>query len=220
MVFFWIVLYGLVFHLSSWPIPPRIVSLCFAAFDAALLWWCCIEKRRKPLGMTVPVLRGKDLGYLLPLLSLPLWQLFLFRSPASNLLPLLTAVLAEELLFRGFLLQYLCRKSVKLSLFGTAALFALLHGLNYWGSYEPVYVALQVVTAFSAGLFWALLRLHSGSLLPCLLAHFLINLTAVPDAITIPPFSPGLLICCLLMLCCCIPLYHRIIHGGTYETIH
>ena len=216
MVFFWIILYGFIFHLASQPFAP----LCFVAFDAALLWWCCTGKRRERLGITVPVLRGKEWGYLLPLLLLPVWQLCLFRTLASDLLPLATAVLAEELLFRGFLLPCLCRRSVNLGVFGTALLFALLHGLNYLGGYEPIYVALQVVTAFSAGLFWALLRLRSRSLLPCLLAHFLINLTAVPDAVTVPLFFYGLLVCCLLMVCCSIPLYRRVIHGGTYETIH
>ncbi len=222
MLFLWIILYGLVFRLSSLPLPPWVFPLCLLLFSAALLWWCCSGQRRKHLGLTLPVLFGKGLlWYLLVLLALPAWQLYTFRTVAADFLPLLTAVLAEELFFRGFLLQRLCRRSVLAGALGSAMLFAALHGMNYLAGYEPTYVELQILTAFSAGLFWGLLRLRLRSLLPCLLAHFFVNLTAAaPSAVDISLLFPGLFICCVLMIGSSIPLYQRIIHGGTYETVY
>ena len=70
---------------------------------------------------------------------------------------------AEELLFRGALFE-------PLGLFGTTGLFAVVHIVptkTLWWRY-PIF-------AFAAGLFLGLLREGTGSVIPPMIAHFVVN---------------------------------------------
>ena len=217
MLFLWIILYGLLFYLAELPLPQWVSPVCMVAFSAALVLWCCGGQRRRQLGLTTPVPVGKGWGwYALVLLALPPWQMCVIRSVAVDaLLPLFTAVLAEELFFRGFLLERLCRRSCLLGVVGSAALFAALHSVNFLAGCDSAYVTVQILTALVAGVYWGLIRLRFQSLLPCVIAHLLVNLTgAAPTAAALPRLLPGLCVCCVLMAGSSVLLYKRISDGG------
>lgn len=85
----------------------------------------------------------------------------------------LQPALIEEWLCRGVLWIALSRISSKgVTVFSSAALFALMHGLN--GGY-----LFELPHRFLAGLGLGFLRLKTGSLLPCILAHGAWNLAAI-----------------------------------------
>ena len=133
----------------------------------------------------------------------------------DEIVPILTAVVAEELLFRGFLPECLCRPSRLSGVVGSAVLFAALHSVNFLAGGDPVYVTVQILTALVAGIYWGLIRLRFQSLLPCMMAHLLVNLTGTaPEAAVLPHLLPGLCVCCLLMAGGSIALYKRISDGG------
>lgn len=75
----------------------------------------------------------------------------------------------EELFFRGWMLRgFLANYSVKKSLWLSALIFALFH-LNPW----------QGLVAFPLGLLFGWWLLRTGSLLPGMIGHFVVNLTNV-----------------------------------------
>jgi membrane protease YdiL (CAAX protease family) len=84
------------------------------------------------------------------------------------LLPVvIVAPVAEELFFRGLLLRcYLARYSVTTAVWASAVLFAVFH-LNPW----------QGIVALPLGLAYAWLVLQTGSVLPSMLSHAMVNLS-------------------------------------------
>jgi membrane protease YdiL (CAAX protease family) len=84
----------------------------------------------------------------------------------------------EEVAFRGivltvFLRKYSQRKSIIFSSLG----FGSMHLLNLAMGREPVWVAGQVVWAFSIGLFYGYVFVRTRSLLPSMIVHYLGNVT-------------------------------------------
>ncbi len=80
----------------------------------------------------------------------------------------------EEVIFRGFVLKGLLRKSgtvtaVLLSSFA----FGLLHLLNLLEGGEPVLIGAQIISAMGIGAVLAAVTLRSGSLWPAIVLHFL-----------------------------------------------
>ncbi|MES2595140.1 MAG: type II CAAX endopeptidase family protein [Verrucomicrobiota bacterium] len=88
--------------------------------------------------------------------------------PALNVLCLvILAPLAEELFFRGWMLRgFAAHYSKNKAIWFTAIIFGLFH-LNPW----------QFVVAVPIGVIFASLTLKTGSLLPGLVGHFIVNLT-------------------------------------------
>jgi membrane protease YdiL (CAAX protease family) len=84
----------------------------------------------------------------------------------------------EEVAFRGivltvFLSRYSERKSIVFSSLG----FGLMHLLNLAMGRELVWVAGQIVWAFSIGLFYGYAFIRTRSLLPSMIVHYLGNVT-------------------------------------------
>ena len=85
----------------------------------------------------------------------------------------LTAGICEELLFRGFLIRFLHESSLALPIAGALAVSSVLFGLGH------VYQGRKsVITTTVGGLCFGLLFLLSGSLLPAIVLHALIDLQA------------------------------------------
>jgi membrane protease YdiL (CAAX protease family) len=112
------------------------------------------------------------------------------RGPADAALSLAAISIApavcEELLFRGFVLQALrgplgTAAAVALS----TAFFAVIH-LDFSGSGPTLY---RVPFAFAVGVGFALLRLRSGSLLPAMVAHAVVNATTFGAALQEAPVT-------------------------------
>ncbi len=77
----------------------------------------------------------------------------------------LLAPVAEELFYRGFVLRgFLSRYSRSWAVFASALLFAIAH-LNPW----------QAVLALPMGILTAWLFIQTGSLLPCIVSHAIVN---------------------------------------------
>ncbi len=125
------------------------------------------------------------------------------RTVAEGLLSVfaiaLMPALCEETLFRGVILPSLARFGAAFGLLGSALLFALIH-VDAVGSSPAFY---RVPFAFTVGLGLGALRLLTGSLLPSILAHTVLNtitfLTvflsgAASDAVDEPQLLSGALL--------------------------
>jgi len=108
--------------------------------------------------------------------------------PEAALLPLaLLSALAEEVFFRGFLIPLFARGLPEAAaLLLSALIFALFHPVPDRRAYAyPLYVGL-------AGVLFGLAYLATGSLIPGILAHYLVNAEGLLEArrgTSVPPGS-------------------------------
>jgi membrane protease YdiL (CAAX protease family) len=104
------------------------------------------------------------------------------KDLATWLNAILSAPVAEEVLFRGLVFRVLLeRLAIWSALVVSALLFALIH-LPYWwlsGAASPASLALRLGSIFAYGIFFALLYRWSGSLYAPLICHVLNNLVTV-----------------------------------------
>jgi uncharacterized protein len=126
----------------------------------------------------VPALLIASFGLTILLLEVAGWipmpesireQLSQQAATSSKLVMFLSLVVmapvAEEFFFRGLMLRgYLGRYSVNKAVWASSVVFALFH-MNLW----------QAVVALPTGLGLAWLFLRTGSLIPCVLGHMMVN---------------------------------------------
>ncbi len=183
--FIWVLAYGMLYTLCQafsklakclWITPVFMI-----VFIGILIIWIFKTGRRSNAYLNLP----KATNPIIYLFILPLFLPTLFnlisaqeiRPSFSTLILLSVAAVAEELLFRGFLLSFLSTKGRDMGIVLSSTLFALIHLANI-GELGIQSTLMQVVWAFAAGLFYAALTLRIGSILPCILAHIFTNLTS------------------------------------------
>ena len=210
MVFLWAALYGLTYTLAeriaaflssaTWPVPAAMLL-----YTLLLICWVFRSGHTRDVGLCIPSLLppGKWL-YLLPLFLLPAYNLLTADSFSTNLPAVfltLSVCVTEEIFFRGFLLRYLAKRNMAVGLLLTNILFALFHLVNLTRGADPGYTLVQTVCAFAAGLCYSTATIQSGSLLPCMAAHFLTNITGSDASVPSALESAGLWLCIAAYLC-------------------
>lgn len=86
---------------------------------------------------------------------------------------------AEEAIFRGLMLNALKPQGTWTAVIVTSLLFGLSHSLNVLSGKNLADVAVQILYALSIGFAFAALVLKKGIIWPLVLAHFLIDFTAM-----------------------------------------
>ena len=172
----------------------QLLSLFNVPFDsvlviaAELLYWTALflHLRRKKLlteyGIRLPELERTCSAVIL--LIIPIWQCILYGLPAASIrewMLLLLAAMAEEMAFR-VLLPKLLTEQIHISA-GTSAVlsslvFALFHGVDLFSGVSLPVVLLQMLDAFCAGCAFCMMVKRTKSVLPPIILHTLINLTA------------------------------------------
>ncbi len=203
MIFFFIILYGLLLgagdllaHLS--PIVPLLTALGVLVYCRLMLAWVKRSGQSAEIGLVLPDIKGAgDCALLLPLLLLPVLNIFLFGltlPTLSSVLLMFGVSVAEEVFFRGFLLRFLGSLGRYGAPLMASFFFGLFHFINLAGGADPVYTVLQAFCAFGTGLAFCGVRRRFKSLVPSIAAHFLINLTGAASSVS-AAVSGSLLIC-------------------------
>ena len=100
-------------------------------------------------------------------------------NPAEVLTMALVGLL-EELLFRCLLLRGLERRlGRKATVILSSLIFGLIHGANLLVGQELAATGLQILSATAWGFLAAMVYCRGGSLLPCILAHALLDITSL-----------------------------------------
>jgi hypothetical protein len=128
--------------------------------------------------------------YFLPMLILATGNLWDGFAPSYHGLPLLIAVLSmllvgyvEELLFRGFLFKALLSEGRPAAAIVISALsFGMGHIVNLLAGQAGFETAVQMVFAVVWGFLLTMVFYKSGSLLPCILAHAMIDVFSLLGA--------------------------------------
>ncbi|MBQ8238114.1 MAG: CPBP family intramembrane metalloprotease [Oscillospiraceae bacterium] len=170
-----------------------------------LILWICRTGRAQTIGLRIPVpCSPRAWLNMLPLFLLPGYNLMTADGFAPDLPTaalMLCAAVTEEIFFRGFLLHFLARRSKTAGIYLTSILFSILHIVNLTQNIDPVYTWMQVICAFASGLCYSTVTISIGSLLPCIAAHFLTNITgsaAAPD----PGWETNVLWSCIAACIC------------------
>ena len=86
----------------------------------------------------------------------------------------------EEMLFRGFLFKAMLKDgNVKAAIIVSSVTFGLGHIMNLFTGQDLVETLNQMVFAIAIGFIFTMVYYKGGSLLPCILAHSMIDVTSV-----------------------------------------
>ena len=128
------------------------------------------------------VTNWKDYLYFIPLIliiSTNLWTGININNSYSEILfhvlTMLNVGFLEEIIFRGFLFKMMEKDNVKSAIIVSSITFGIGHIVNLLNGADLVPTLLQISYAISLGFLFVIIFYKSKSLVPCIIAHFLIN---------------------------------------------
>ena len=182
----YVVLLSLAENLSDVLTKNAAAAALCAAMTVFLFVWLGKNGLRELFGLCRPVGGARRYLYYLPLVviaSVNLWCGVTQKLPAG-----ITALYAfrmlcvgflEELIFRGFLYKALCREGETKAAIISALTFGIGHIVNLLNGAAFVPTFLQIVYAVAIGFLFIVLFRRSGSLVPCILTHGVLNSLSV-----------------------------------------
>lgn len=183
----WIVAYVVLFSLAdsqseSTGIPKLYTMFLSLVMAAVLLVFICKNGLTKYYGLCKVSGSWKDYLYFLPLFLVStcnLWQGIALPEQFLKAMPAMVAFtvagLLEELIFRGLLFKAMCRDSQKTAIIVGSLTFGVGHIVNLLTGADLLFTLLQVAYATAIGYLFITIFLKSGSIVPCIIAHCLIN---------------------------------------------
>lgn len=182
----YVVLLSLAENLSDVLTKNAAAAALCAAMTVFLFVWLGKNGLRELFGLCRPVGGARRYLYYLPLVviaSVNLWCGVTQKLPAG-----ITALYAfrmlcvgflEELIFRGFLYKALCREGETKAAIISALTFGIGHIVNLLNGAAFVPTLLQIVYAVAIGFLFIVIFRRSGSLVPCILTHGVLNALSV-----------------------------------------
>ncbi len=165
----------------------KLLTVPFGLFLAALLYGF-IRKHQlsEHFGLCPVVGSFRQFLFFLPLVaisSVNLWNgVTLNAPPGETILYILSMCLVgflEEVIFRGLLFKGLCQTSVTSAIVVSSLTFGMGHIVNLLLGEPLLDTMLQLVYASAIGFCYTAIFHTSGSILPCILSHALVNSTSI-----------------------------------------
>lgn len=217
----WIVIYVAVMGNLRANFGDGSVYSLIGVFAVSLLLTVFIVKNKlcKKYGLTF-FSDGKTYLYFVPfilLCSVNLWNGFSLHDDIPHQI---TAVLVmalvgytEEIIFRGLLFKAIEKGSTKRAIIISAVTFGAGHIVNLLTGHASLDVLLQIAYATAIGFSFVMVFYKSGSLLPCIMTHSIINMTSEFSKTDLPEKTEALFgyISCVFIL---------IVAGGYALYIH
>lgn len=165
--------------------PAMVVGLAVIAFG--LLAFVARNGLAQKYGLTRWTNNARQMLYLAPLWIVTSANLWGGVEPHYAGVGLLCAIasmalvgLVEELLFRGFLFEAMLENgSATTAIVVSAVTFGIGHIVNLFTGHALLETGVQMVFAIAVGFMFTLVRYKGGSLLPCIVAHSLIDVFSV-----------------------------------------
>ena len=165
--------------------PAMVVGLAVIAFG--LLAFVARNGLAQKYGLTRWTNNARQMLYLAPLWIVTSANLWGGVEPHYTGVGLLCAIasmalvgLVEELLFRGFLFEAMLENgSATTAIVVSAVTFGIGHIVNLFTGHALLETGVQMVFAIAVGFMFTLVRYKGGSLLPCIVAHSLIDVFSV-----------------------------------------
>ena len=182
----YVVLLSLAENLSDVLTKNAAAAALCAAMTVFLFVWLGKNGLRELFGLCRPVGGAGRYLYYLPLVviaSVNLWcgvtQKLSAGITALYAFRMLCVGFLEELIFRGFLYKALCREGETKAAIISALTFGIGHIVNLLNGAAFVPTLLQIVYAVAIGFLFVVLFRRSGSLVPCILTHGVLNALSV-----------------------------------------
>ncbi len=194
----WIIAYVILFSLADGISvklnTEKIVTAPLAALlTIFLLFWLGRNNLFSKYGLTKVRVDHKQYLYYIPLLVLAstnLWGGFAMHlSPVETVCYVISMIgvgILEEIIFRGLLFKALCKDSYKAAVVISSVTFGIGHIVNLLNGAAFLPTLLQIIYATAAGFLFTVLFQKSGTLLPCIVTHCVINSLSVFGAERVP----------------------------------
>lgn len=179
----YVVLFSLADGLSESTGIPKLYTLFLSFIMAAvLLAFICKNGLKKYYGLCRVRGHLKSYLYFLPLILLSTCNLWNGLTMPEDLLKALPAAvtmamagLLEELIFRGLLFKAMYKDSRKAAIIVGSLTFGMGHIVNLLNGAPLLETLLQIAYACAIGYLFIIIFLKSGSIVPCIIAHCVIN---------------------------------------------
>ena len=159
-----------------------IINTVFSVFLVALM---SALKRLKHYGLT-KIRNAKKCLYFAPLIlivSVNLWSGINISNTSEeilfHILTMLNIGFIEEIIFRGFLYKMMVKNKVGFAAVISSLTFGIGHIVNLLNGAEVLPTLMQIFSAVSIGYLFVIIFEKSKSLVPCIVAHSLINSLSV-----------------------------------------
>lgn len=187
----WIVLYVVGFGsadaISETIGMPKAVTVCLGlVLSAALLAFIRRNGLREYYGLCGVKGGLESLLYLLPLAavaSINLWNGLTFQGDFFAALLYVVSMcfvgFLEEVIFRGLLFRGMCKTNVSTAILVSSLTFGMGHAVNLLMGAPVADTLLQLVYASAVGFLFTAVFHVGGSILPCIAAHILVNVSSI-----------------------------------------
>ena len=152
-----------------------------SAFSIILIILIILLKRTSYYGLT-KVVNSKKYFYFIPLVliaSVNLWNGININNSASEIifyiLTMLNVGFIEEIIFRGFLFRMIEKENTKKAIIVSSITFGIGHIVNLLNGADLIPTLMQISYAIAIGYVFVTIFHKSKSLIPCIVAHALIN---------------------------------------------
>ena len=188
MIFLWVILYGVIYTLAervsqAMHMTQSITAFAMLMYILLFILWIYKTGQRRKIGLNIIHPFGfRECWTLCPLIVFPLYNFWVGRECLISLptmIIVLSLSVSEELFFRGFMLHFFVRWGNLSSILITSTIFALFHFVNIIKDNNVVYILIQVLCAFFVGICYIAVTIKYNSLLPCVVIHFLTNITGI-----------------------------------------
>ncbi len=166
---------------QSFGTTSLVSVLINTALSTLLIGIMLALKKTAHYGLTKPT-NAKEYLYFLPLLivvSVNLWNGFNVNNTTEeivyHILTMLNVGFIEEIIFRGFLFKMMVKTSPKSAVIVCAVTFGIGHIVNLINGADLVPTLMQVCYATSIGYLFVVMFKKSGSLIPQIVTHCLVN---------------------------------------------
>jgi len=187
----WIILYVVGFgnadQISEQLGMPKLVTVLFGfVMTGVLLGFIRKYKLSSYFGLCKLGRNGKNMLYFIPLIilsSVNFWSGITLRLPALETILFVLSMcfvgFLEEVIFRGLLFKGMCKSGVKAAIIVSSLTFGVGHIVNLLMGAPVFDTLLQLLYASAIGFCYTAIFYVSGSILPCILSHAVVNSTSV-----------------------------------------
>lgn len=183
----WIILYVVLLSAADqisagFGTAKAVTAPLTVAMTVFLAAWIGKNHLKEKYGLARVPIEYKKYLYFFPLIliaSTNLWRGAALRMSVLEtvlyVISMLCVGFLEEVIFRGFLFQALCKDNVKQAVVISSITFGIGHIVNLLNGAEIGSTMLQICYAVALGFLFTIIFYRSKSLIPCIVTHSVIN---------------------------------------------
>lgn len=181
----WIILYVVGTSITDSVVDTKLVTMFFhILLSAVVMVWIKNNRLLDKYGLCKPKEKASKYFYYIPLIficSTNLWFGVKLNMSVNETIFYVCSMICvgflEEIIFRGFLFKAMCKDNLKAAIIVSSVTFGVGHIVNLinGSGAELIPNLCQVCYAMAFGFMTVILFYKSGSLIPCIITHSVVN---------------------------------------------